>query len=144
MENIYDMEAMYLYCDGWGYRIGKIQKVNDKSIRMDFGTKIPKEDFKDVYKLSQEDIEIFNRGLIKKLSNSVSKIKEIVDLIRVLRQALNLSEFSCVDSSKLQEKLDLLSDVLSEELKPMILNNEKYDFKDYSERLDKIEEKVEE
>jgi hypothetical protein len=144
MENIYDMEAMYLYCDGWGYRIGKIQKVNDKSIRMDFGTKIPKEDFKDVYKLSPEDIEIFNRGLIKKLSNSVSKIKEIVDLIRVLRQALSLSEFSCVDSSKLQDKLDLLSDVLSEELKPMILNNEKYDFKDYSERLDKIEEKVEE
>lgn len=131
----YDMDAVYLYNDGWQYRIGKIQKVNDKSIRMDYGTKIPKEVFKDAYKLTEEELKIFNKEMVKKLSNSISEIKLMTTSIQNLKKALDFSELSCIDSTKLQNKLDVLNTALEEELKPIKIGGKKLTFNDYSERL---------
>lgn len=139
MEENYDMEALYLYNDGWQYRVGKIDKINDKSVRMEFGAKIKKEDFTDVHKLTDEEIKIFNKEFIKKLSSSISKMKDTVNLIDSLRKALKYSELACVDTKKLQEKLDILNETLVEELKPIEIGGKKLNFNDYSERLIEVE-----
>lgn len=139
----YDMDALYLYNDGWQYRIGRIQKVNEKSLRMQYGTKVLKEDFKDVHKLTEEERSSLNTELVKKLSKSISNIKDVISLVKSLKSSLLGSELVCVDITKLQDKLDMLNDILADEIKPIILNNEKYDFNDFSERLIKVNEEGE-
>lgn len=113
---IYDMEASYLYSDGWKYRVGKIKKVNDKSITMEFGIRITKEDFKNIHRLTSDEIEIFEKQLIGKLSNTIRTIKNMTNSINALKQALQSSELVCINSDSLQNKLDLLNQRLSEEL----------------------------
>ena len=50
----YDLNAYYLYENSCYHKIGKIEKINDKTIRMDNGYKILKEDFEKVHKLTEE------------------------------------------------------------------------------------------
>ena len=102
---------------------------------MEFGIKINKEKFRYIHKLTDEEIRIFNKEMIKKLSNSISKIKGVVNLIDSLRKALRYSELACVNTKKLQEKLDILDETLAKELKPLEIGSKKLNFNDYSERL---------
>ena len=60
MNNNYDMEDLYLYKSYGSYRIGQIEKVNEKTIRMDWDTKIPKDEFNKVYKLTEEEASIYS------------------------------------------------------------------------------------
>jgi hypothetical protein len=75
----YDLEALYLYNDGYSYRVGKISKVNDKSIRMEGGRKILKEEFPSIHKLTDEEVAIFNKEVVRKLSNSISSIRSVLE-----------------------------------------------------------------
>ena len=132
----YDMDALYLYNDGWQYKIGQIEKVNDKSIRMDRNFKILKENFdKLTYKLTNEEIETFNKLMVKKLSGSISDMRDMIDVIKGLKTALQSSELVCVDSSKLQNKLDVLNDALEEQLTPIEIGGKKLKFHRFTERL---------
>lgn len=141
MNENYDMNSLYLYYNDWGnYEIGKIEKINDKSIRMEHDTKIKKEEFDKVYKLTNEEIKIFRKELIKNLSTCVDEIKRMLYSVRELQSALDTSEFACIDSDKLQEQLNLLNEKLSEELpKTFKINNEEFKFEDYGEDIEKVE-----
>jgi hypothetical protein len=135
MEN-YDTEALYLYCDGWKYRVGKIEKINDKSIRMEFGIKIKKEDFSNIHKLTDGEIKIFKEELVRRLSNTSEGIKNILNSIHSLKIALNSSDLVCVNSENLQKKLDLLNVMLSKELpKVFRIDDKELIFGGYSDAL---------
>jgi len=136
----YDMNALYLFNDGWQYKVGKIQKVNDKSVRMDGGTKINKDIFEYAHKLTDKEIEVFHSEIIKKLSNSANKMKSLVDLINGLKNALKCNELTSVNTVKLQENLDSLNDLLTDELSPFVIGDKKLNFSDYSERLTEVKE----
>lgn len=140
MEN-YDMEALYLYNDDWQYRVGKIEKINDKSIRMQFNTKIKKENFKSIHKLTDEEVKIFRKELIKKLSNTTERIRNTLASINRLNSALQSSNLVCVNSDNLQKKLNSLSEILSKELPKVIKIDNKDFILDDSYSNDLIEKK---
>jgi hypothetical protein len=139
MEN-YDLNALYLFNDGYGYRISRIEKVNEKSIRMEQGRKINKEDFKHTYKLTEDEVKIFNRELIKKLSDSTYGIKKMISSICNLKDSLKDSELVCVNTIKLQGTLDELNNLLEKEIEAFKINNMKLNFDNYSERLNEVKE----
>lgn len=140
MEEQLDLDALYLYSDSWGgYRVGKIVKVNDKTVRMENNVKIPKENLDRIYKLSDEEIKSFNGEMVKRLSIHMCKIKEMKDTLVSLKSLLKCNEFIAVDSVKIQEKLDLLNEELEKELPQVIdINNTKYKFKEFSEKLEEV------
>ena len=138
--NIYDMDALYLYNDGWQYRVGKIQKVNEKSVKMDGAAKINKADFKDVHKLTEEEIAIFNKEMIKKLSHSISNIREMLVSIKHLKTSLGTSEFACINTDKFQKKLDFLDETLAEEIKPLEIGGKRFNFGQFNERLEEAKD----
>lgn len=141
MEEQFDLEALYLYPSSWGsFNVGKIAKINDKTIRMENGNKIPKERFKEIYKLSEAEIRSFNGELVKKLSFCTSKVSESLNIIRNLRSSLEMNEFVCINTEKLQEKLDILNEELEKELPKIIdMGNKKYKFMNFSEKLEVVE-----
>jgi len=133
MDKLYDMDALYLYNDGWRTRVGTIEKVNDKSIRMQFGTKINKMDFYKVHRLTDDEIRIYRGEFIKAISPEISNIQAAIANIKALKSALKISDLVCVDSSKLQLSLDKLEEKLSG-LNPgeIVINGERYAFNKYN------------
>lgn len=118
----FDMNALYLYTNRYSYKIGKIKKINSKSIIMDDYTKIKFKDFKDVHKLTDEEIKNYNQELIKELGNSAEygKISNMKRTLANLLNTLKESEFVCIDSEKLEKELNTLSDLISKYIPKLI------------------------
>ena len=136
----YDMSALYLYNDGYGHRIGRISKVNEKSVRMEYGVKLDIETFKNIHKLNDEEIAIANREIIKKLADTNRSIRNMLENMKSLKSLLNDTIFACVDSEKLQNEMDTLTVVLANELKAFNINGKDYKFELYSERVSEVKE----
>lgn len=129
---MYDMDAMYLYYNGYRYEVGNIEKVNEKTIRMTSNTKINKEDFETkTYKLTEEEVNNYRGELIKKLSNSQHKVREMISDLNRLRGSLLNSHLVQIDVEKLQSAIDDLEEILKRELpQPVNINNKVYKFKE--------------
>lgn len=142
MNNNYDMEGLYLYKSYSSYRIGQIEKVNEKTIRMDWDTRIPKDEFNKVYKLTEEEASIYRGELIKRLSVIHREAKSMIETLNKIRVVLRSSEFVAVDTDKLQSKIDELTHLIEQQLPSRItINSDEFEFYDYtSDRLEKIEE----
>lgn len=141
MNNNYDMEDLYLYKSYGGYRIGQIEKVNEKTIRMDWDTKIPKDEFNKVHKLTEEEASIYRGELIKKLSTVYREAKSMIETLNKTRVILRSSEFLALDTDKLQSKIDELTHLIEQQLPSSItINGDEFEFYDYTaDRLEKIE-----
>ena len=141
MNNNYDMEDLYLYKSYGSYRIGQIEKVNEKTIRMDWDTKIPKDEFDKVYKLTEEEASIYRGELIKKLSTVYREAKSMIETLNKTRVILRSSEFLALDTDKLQSKIDELTHLIDQQLPSNItINGDEFEFCDYTaDRLEKIE-----
>lgn len=133
--NEYDVNALYLYSDGYAHKIGRISKINKQSIRMEGGVKIDKEVFKSVHKLTDEEVAISNRELVKKLSASNRSIQNMIETMKSLQLTLNKTEFVCVDSEKLQNEINILADILAKEVQSFNIDGKSYNFHQYSERI---------
>ena len=142
MNNNYDMEGLYLYKDYSSYRIGQIEKVNEKTIRMGWDTRIPKDEFDKVYKLTEEEASIYRGELIKRLSVMHREAKSMIETLNKIRVVLRSSEFVTVDTDKLQSKIDELTHLIEQQLPSGItINGDEFEFYDYTaDRLEKIEE----
>lgn len=141
MNNNYNMEDLYLYKSYGSYRIGQIEKVNEKTIRMDWDTKIPKDEFDKVYKLTEEEASIYRGELIKKLSTMYREAKSMIETLNKTRVILRSSEFLALDTDKLQSKIDELTHLIEQQLPSSItINGDEFEFCDYTaDRLEKIE-----
>lgn len=141
MNNNYDMEDLYLYKSYGSYRIGQIEKVNEKTIRMDWDTKIPKDEFNKVYKLTEEEASIYRGELIKKLSTVYREAQSMIETLNKTRVILRSSEFLALDTDKLQSKIDELTHLIEQQLPSSItINGDEFKFCDYTaDRLEKIE-----
>lgn len=114
----YNKDDFYLY-PTWGsnYKVGHIEKVNTKSIRMNDGERIPLETFDKVtHKLTEEEVRVYKGELIAKLSYSQRGITDLYHSIQRLHGALNQSDLVQVDVNKVQAKLDKLEQILQSEL----------------------------
>ena len=142
MNNNYDMEGLYLYKSYSSYRIGQIEKVNEKTIRMDWDTRIPKDEFNKVYKLTEEEASIYRGELIKRLSVIHREAKSMIETLNKIRVVLRSSEFVALDTDKLHSKIDELTHLIEQQLPSRItINSDEFEFYDYtSDRLEKIEE----
>ena len=135
-EKEYDLNAYYLYDYGCFHRIGKIEKVNEKSIRMDNGIKILKEDFHKAYKLNEEEEDIYRKELIKKISNSIEDGKEFLSTLKKLKNALNMSSLVSINTEDLQKEIDRLTEVIKDAAdKKFVIHNQEYEFCELSESL---------
>ena len=134
MENLLDMKSLYLYNDGYRYRVGRIVKVNEKSVRMEFGVRIDKDDFENIYKLSEEETKIYRGELIKALSTQIRNTKDFITDLKALKTSLRLSYLSCVDSTKLKDRIDELENEISKALPTIMeINGHNYKFGEFSE-----------
>lgn len=142
MNNNYDMEALYLFKDHSSYRIGQIERVNEKTIRMGWDTKIPKDEFDKVYKLTEEEANIYKGELIKRLSVVHSEAKYMIETLSKIKIVLRGSEFVTLDTDKLQSRIDEMTRLIEQQLPSSItINGDKFKFYNYtSDRLEKIEE----
>lgn len=142
MNNNYDMEDLYLYKSYSSYRIGQIEKVNEKTIRMDWDIKIPKDEFDKVYKLTEEEANIYKGELIKRLSVVHSEAKYMIETLSKIKIVLRGSEFVTLDTDKLQSRIDEMTRLIEQQLPSCItINGDKFKFYNYtSDRLEKIEE----
>ena len=141
MNNNYNMEDLYLYKSYGSYRIGQIEKVNEKTIRMDWDTKIPKDEFDKVYKLTEEEASIYRGELIKKLSTMYREAKSMIETLNKTRVILRSSEFLALDTDKLQSKIDELTHLIEQQLPSSItINGDEFEFCEHTaDRLEKIE-----
>ena len=142
MNNNYDMEGLYLYKSYSGYRIGQIEKVNEKTMRMEWDTRIPKDEFNKIYKLTEEEASIYRGELIKRLSVIHRETKSMIETLNKIRVVLRSSEFVALDTDKLHSKIDELTHLIEQQLPSRItINGDEFEFCDYtSDRLEKIEE----
>ena len=141
MSKEYDLDALYLY-DRYGFfEIGKIRKVNTKTINMGH-INIPKDQFDKVaHKLTPEEEKIYKHELIKSFSGVSNKAKSITDKLKALLTVLQYNEFSAVDTSNLQQKVDEFTEMLSEYmLSEMQIGDEKLKISYYNniEKVKKI------
>lgn len=102
-----DTEKLYLYYSN-GYRIGKIQRINKKTVTMDSWTKIDKDEIgKKFFPLSNEEEHMYNSAMIRKICSEASK--EIRELSGVLHNTKRIIE-SCkclqVNTVELQKVID--------------------------------------
>lgn len=143
MDKIYDMKALYLYSDGYRYRIGKIVKVNEKTIRMDFGVRIDKDDFDNIHKLTDSEVGVYTGELINAITSEMRGVRDLTTDIRALKQSLNMSFLSCVNTEKLQARIDELEEQISKILPTVInINNSRYQICKYNrESLESVDDK---
>ena len=141
--NEYDLDALYLYNNSYRYYIGKIEKVNEKSIRMEWNVKINKDDFNRLaYKLSEVEVKLYRKELIKRLAEIQKTIDSLTRSINALEKSLTYSDFVDLNKDKLQKELDRVADLIAEKSEQCIqLNNEKYKLHGYIDKeLKKVEE----
>lgn len=133
---MYDLDAYYLY-EHCGYNISKIEKINDKSIRMSRGHTIKKVDFDRLcYKLTNQEADLFKREAIKKLSDITYDIKKLNTEICLLEKALINSRFVGIKTDELQAELNRLANYIkSLDLKPIEVGNKSIEFCKYGTTL---------
>lgn len=138
MEKEYDMEALFLYKAGWQYCIGKIDKVNDKTLRLEGGTKIRKEDYDSLYRLSPQEVKIYQHQLVKKMASVNRQVEDMLNNINQIKIGLKCSEFLCINSEKLQNQLDKLTVELITELPKEFKVNDKVFEVNYVQGLSEV------
>lgn len=135
----YDMSALYLYDTGYRFEIGAINRIYEKSIKMTSGHRIKKEDWDYVYKLTEEEANCYRGELIKKLSQSRIDTERFLKQLIQVRKACQSSPLVEVNTSKLQETVDKLEIVLTNQLpSTIVIRGEKFKFEDYSTELRKV------
>ena len=113
--NDYDLDALYLYNNSCRYYIGRIEKVNEKSIRMEWNVKINKDDFNRLsYKLSEVEVKLYRKELIKRLAEIQKTIDSLTRSINALEKSLTYSDFVDLNKDKLQKELDKTADLIAE------------------------------
>lgn len=139
IEKEIDLSALYLYSDNYGHRIGRVIKVNEKSVRMEYGVKLDMEVFKSLHKLTDEEVSIANREFIKHLADTNRSIRGMIEDMRSLKALLN-GTFSSLDSEKLQNEIDNLINIISNDIKAFDIAGKSFRFRLHSERLVEMKE----
>lgn len=120
-------DNLYLYSLGYygEYRVGKIRKINTKTVTMDCNVKIPKEDFeKHAYKLTDTEVAIYREEIIKCVSGSSKAIRKLNYNLHLMRELLNKNEYVTLDRDKLQKDLEDAIKLLNLELNKAIKIND--------------------
>lgn len=142
---MYDMNAMYLYPNGYRYEVGSIRRVNEKTVTMSSSRKIDKEEFETkAYKLTEEEIKSYKGEIVKKLSFARYEVREMISDLTKLRECLNRSYLATVNTEKLQATIDNLEDILRREIpQPININSKDYKFEKYGTSLEEVNEIIE-
>lgn len=133
----FNMDKYYLYKEYYNYRINKIERINNKTVRMDYNTLIKKEDFeKEVVELTEKEVDDYKNLLTKLALKSPKTERKISDfryeIGRLENSIQGLSEFVSVDikTDELQETINNLKMELDNILHPIIeINNTRFKFK---------------
>lgn len=117
-DKIFDTEALYLYrVYGCRYRLGKIEKVNEKSIRMDYETLIPKKNFeKEVYQLTDTEMAKFFDLAVKNIKTSTicSLLDKMTDRINTLDKVLKTVPYiKEIDTDLIEKDLEEVREELN-------------------------------
>lgn len=123
--NGYDRGALYLFRDGYDFSVGYIDKINEKSITMSNGRRIPKKDFDLTHKLTPIEEALYRGELLKRICDHRPAIDSMRLHLKNLNSALRLSPLVAVDCEKLQETIDSLNEVLTLGLNQVIEINGK-------------------
>lgn len=136
------MQDLYLYKSSYSTtRIGHIEKINDKTIRMSDGTKILKTEFSQLaYKLNAEEEAQYRMEYIKKLSGVDIRTKSLLNNLNTIMYTLNASPFVEVNSDKLQKVVDDLTNYIKSVLPaPMTIKEKDYVFHSYASSLVEVD-----
>lgn len=134
MDKQYDLDALYLHHGDWRTSIVKIEKINEKTIRMSRGVKIPKEEFSTLHKLTEEERIIYEREVIKNLSRTDIEVRRMIDNLNSLKRLLGYNDFISINKEKLEKSIDKLNDMLELYIaKPFKINNETYTLDEFAD-----------
>lgn len=131
---------LYLYKVGRLYKVSGIKRINDKTVTMESGERLSKDDFENnTYKLSSKEVYLYKGGVMKTFYEFNNDIDILTNKIQYLINSLRYDELLCVNSEKLQELLDKTYNQLKSDFESYIkLNNEMYKI-DSIQRLEKID-----
>lgn len=121
LTNEYDMESLFLFQDGYDYQIGYITKVNEKSLTMSCGARLPKSEFYKAHKLTFEEEVVYRGELMKRLTPIKFEIESMCKSLKSLRSILKLEEFATINREKLQKALDEMEESISTHLNEVIV-----------------------
>ena len=135
MENKFDYDSLYLYKYGYNsFKVGKVTKINEKSIRMDSGTKIAESEYKYVHKLTEEESKMFKMRLVVSMNEIERELTHINDRLLKINNLLNYDSFIEINKDKFNELYKKLIKCLEKAVDhTVVINNIKYGFEKYSE-----------
>ena len=137
-----ELNTLYLYHGGYDFEVVAVEKINEKSVRLSRGS-VRKEDFmNNATKLTEEEIRNYKGELVKRLSQSEHQLIRLKNVLENISNTLKLDEFVEINKDKLQQLIELTTDVLKEDLAGVInIAGKKFIFNKFNQRLKEIQEK---
>lgn len=115
-----DTSKLYLFHESWGdrYAIGKISRINTKTVTMDNGDKIEiaKLD-QELYQLTEQEENFYKSEVIKKLSrNTRNSLNDLVCMLKNTKYFLEKCEFLELNTEKIQKYIDKATEDIKKQI----------------------------
>ena len=115
-----DTNKLYLFHESWGnrYAIGKIRRINTKTVTMDNGDKIEIDKLdQELYQLTEQEENLYKSEVIKKLSrNTRNSLEDLVYTLKNTKYFLEKCEFLDLNTEKIQKYIDEMTDDIKKKL----------------------------